>query len=512
MLTSAQSPASENPEINLRSKRCNPAIALLPFALALSAHDARAQAEWNQFRGPASRGIAEDEAALPDRCDPERNLAWKVAIPAGHSSPCFAGERIFVTGYEEGSFVTMCLEREEGAVLWRKALPVEELERLHRTNSPASATPATDGERVFAYFGSYGLVCYDRAGEQLWSRAMDLPQSQFGTAASPVLAGGHLILLHDTNTESWLEALDPETGETRWKVDRSSFKSGWSTPAAWNNDGTEELLVYGVLWLTAYDLQDGSVRWAVPGLADEPIVTPSTGKGLVFVSSYNMNTNPEVIGPPEFSALLERHDADGDGQLDREEVEDNQSVLSRFDADGEGDHPLRIFFRFLDADKDGGIDETEFGKLLRWVEGFSQLNGFVAIRPGGSETAAEIAWQFPRGVPECPSPVYLDGRIYAVKNGGIASCLDATTGELAYQERLGSRGPIYASPVIGDGKIYSASARGVVTVFAVGDELEVLAQSDLGERVMATPALVDGCVYVRTERRILAFDTGGERK
>jgi outer membrane protein assembly factor BamB len=92
-----------------------------------------------------------------------------------------------------------------------------------------------------------------------------------------------------------------------------------------------------------------------------------------------------------------------------------------------------------------------------------------------------------------------------VKNGGLVTCLDAASGALVYEGRLDQRGPCYGSPVAGDGKLYCASARGQVTVFAAGDELEVLARNDLGERILATPALVAGAVYVRTAGHLYAF-------
>ena len=102
--------------------------------------------------------------------------------------------------------------------------------------------------------------------------------------------------------------------------------------------------------MTGYDLKTGTEQWSVPGLTDEPCITPVNGEGLVFTTSYNMKNNPEVIGLPEFDELLEEYDKDNDGELTREEIKSNQSILSRYDADGEGDHPLRGFFRFLDVD------------------------------------------------------------------------------------------------------------------------------------------------------------------
>ncbi|MHC5065059.1 MAG: EF-hand domain-containing protein, partial [Planctomycetota bacterium] len=241
-------------------------------------------------------------------------------------------------------------------------------------------------------------------------------------------------------------------------------------------------------------------------LADEPAITPVTGEGLVFVTSYNMNTNPEVIGLPEYEQLLEDYDQDGDQLLTREEVQANKSILSRMDADGEGDHPLRGFFRFLDENRDEHLDAQEWQKMSKWLGGFEHANALLAIKPGDGEGGdAEIAWQFPRGVPECPSPLYHDGLVYIIKNGGMISCLEASTGEVQYQGRIGARGPRYSSPIYGDGKIYAASARGVVSVIAAGRQLEILAQNDLTERIMSTPAIVNGRIYIRTEEHLYAF-------
>ena len=485
-------------------------VACSVLAFAWSTHEARAQ-HWNQFRGPTGNGIAVGTQPLPAELDTSRNLLWKCAVRSGHSSPSVWKDRIFLTGCGGETLESVCVDGTNGRILWRREFAALSFERVHPTNSLASSTPATDGERVYVYFGSLGLFCYDFAGNELWKRPIRAAKNTFGTATSPIVVGDHLILNFDSNAESALESIDPETGETEWRTDRTGFKSGWSTPVHRRRGEVDELLVYGVWWLTAYDLSDGSVRWSVPGLSDEPIITPATGDGLVFVTSYNMRTSPEVIGLPEFSDLLDQYDADGNGRLDRAEIESNASILSRFDADGEGDHPLRGFFGFLDEDKSKELTEKEWGKMSAWLETFEHANALVAIRPPIENQEPEIVWQHPRGVPECPSPLYYDGRVYLVKNGGIASCLDAKTGELKFQERLDSRGPFYSSPVAGDGKVYFASARGVVTVIEAADSLKVLSRNDLGERIMATPALVDGVVYVRTESNLYAFGVPKER-
>lgn len=482
-----------------------PTIMLLAVLAMLNICGVWGQSYWGQLRGP-NGGVATDKKSLPVTFDENTNLIWKTATPHGHSSPCVWGDRIFLTGIANNELETYCFDRKSGEIVWKRAAWYEFIERVHRVNSPATPTPTTDGERVVVYLGSSGLLCYDFEGNEVWRRIIRTPPNMYGTASSPILAGGYLIFLNDNARQSSLEAIQPENGETVWKIDREGFKASWSTPVVWNNNGVDEVLIYGVWWLKAYDLKDGSERWSLPGLTDEPVIMPVTGDGLVYLTSYNMKSNPEVIGLPEWKDLVKEYDKDRDGELTHEETRPNKSILSRFDADGEGDHPLWGFHRFLDADRSGKITEQEWGKMIDFLNSFKQENALMAVKPGveeGEET--RVVWSHEKGVPECPSPLYYDGRIYMVKNGGMISCLDSKTGELKYQGRLGAGGPYYASLITGDGKIFASSRRGVVTVFEVGDKLKVLARNDLKERIMATPAIVDGKLYVRTEKNFYAF-------
>jgi len=158
----------------------------------------------------------------------------------------------------------------------------------------------------------------------------------------------------------------------------------------------------------------------------------------------------------------------------------------------------------FDKNGDGHIDRREWQAMTETP--FN--NSLLAIRPGGAKDISQthIAWQARRGVPEVPSPLYYRGHIYMVRNGGILTCLDAKTGKEAYRPgRLGPGGMYYASPVAGDGKVYIASDSGVVVVLKDGNRFEVLAENDLGESIGATPALVDGTIYVRTAGRLYAF-------
>jgi len=478
----------------------------LLFLLPLISKAARAQCRWNQFRGPDGTGIALENKALPNHLDEKKNMIWKSEIPYGLSSPCIWRDRIFLTGITGTELETICIHRKNGKILWRGKAWYEFIERVHRTNSPASPTPATDGERVYVYFGSSGLLCYDFDGNEVWSRIMPPPKNLYGTASSLILAGKLLIFCMDEQQRSYLEAIDPATGETVWRKDRSGMIHNWTTPMFWKNNGVDELVINGQGRMRAYSLEDGTEKWQLPGLTDEPCVTPVSGDGHIYITSYNMKTNTEVIGLPPWADLIEELDKDNDSELTLKETKPNKSVLSRADADGEGDHPLWGFHRFLDEDRNGKVTESEWRKIVDWVDSFPQENAIMAVKPPeNDDEVPEIVWKLEKGVPEVPSPLFYDHRVYLVKNGGMVTCLDSKTGEVMFQEKLGAGGPYYASPVAGDKKIYVASARGTVIVFEAGDKLKILSRNDLKERISATPALVDGKVYVRTNKHLYAF-------
>ena len=181
---------------------------------------------WPQFRGPFAKGLAVGDAPLPIAFGPRENLVWRTATPRGHSSPCIHGTRLFLTGVKNNTLLTLCIDRKTGAERWRKSVEVERLARAHRVNSAASPTPATDGERVYVYFGSYGLLAYDYAGELVWRRRLAPDRNTFGTATSPILHGDWLILNRDTSGPSFLLAVDKATGENRLaaRPNRFSFR------------------------------------------------------------------------------------------------------------------------------------------------------------------------------------------------------------------------------------------------------------------------------------------------
>jgi outer membrane protein assembly factor BamB len=493
-------------QICFEPMRTEKTILICCIAFIVSCFQLSGQSGWPQFRGPSGSGICREKNPLPAELNPERNLLWKCSVSEGVSSLCVAGDKIFLTGRRGDSLETICIDRNSGRMIWSRLVIPEKIERVHPVSNPASCTPASDGELVFSYFGSYGLIAYDFAGTAVWERRVPQEGNMYGTAVSPILFNGKLIFSRDADRNSFLEVLNPKTGETIWKKDRADFKANWSTPMVAEVNGTDQLIVYGIWWMKAYDLKDGTELWSFPGLTDEPIITPVYGNGLIFITSYNMKTNPEVIGLPAWDSLLQMYDVNRDSMLAFEEIKTNRSILSRYDDDGDGDHPLPGFFSWLDADKNGFITQKEWGKIIKWVDGFPQENALIALRPAVVPgTDPTVAWRYTFGVPECPSPLSLDGLVYMLADGGLITCLGAESGKLVYASKLGSGGAYYASPVYGDGKIFCASARGVVTVLNAGPEMKILSRNDLKERILATPAITGGRIYIRTAGGLYAF-------
>src|SRR5207249_12068788 len=140
---------------------------------------------WSQFRGPNSSGIGEGRS--PVDFGSGQKLLWKAAVGSGLSSPSVWENRIFLTEFDRASkqLATLCIDRRAGKILWRRSVAAGEIERVHELGSPATPTPATDGERVDAYFGAHGLVCYDLDGNQQWEKRRHLAENRYGAAVSP---------------------------------------------------------------------------------------------------------------------------------------------------------------------------------------------------------------------------------------------------------------------------------------------------------------------------------------
>lgn len=287
-------------------------------------------------------------------------------------------------------------------------------------------------------------------------------------------------------------ALDKRTGATIWKTDRSEFLRGYCTPVIWESGGRKQIVVAGTLRVAGYDLESGKEVWTVRGIARTICMTPVVGDdGKLYVAGWAAGGDAGApIEPEPFDRAIKRLDKNGNGKLENTELTSG---------------PMAERFTQVDLDKDGSITRQEYERFRGlFREG---RNVVLAIQPGGKGdvTTSHVAWRNTRQVPFCASPLYLDGLIYTVKDGGFLSCLDAKNGELVKRDRVPGQGNYYSSPVAGDGKIYLANQRGRVTVVQAGRDWRVLSRGDFEEDIYATPALADGRIYVRTAGHLYCF-------
>ena len=465
-------------------------------------------AQWPRFRGPNGSGVSETDKP-PTTFGPSSNRLWQAPVPPGHSSPSIWNDYIFITGVENNTLVVIALRRRDGTLLWRQRAPSDQVEKVHPFSNPAASTPATDGQRVYTYFGSYGLLAYDFAGKEVWRKPLPAPPTQYGAATSPIVFDGKVILQLDGNDgRSELLAFDARTGDPIWRTPRPLLRESWSTPIVWTHDGRDEIIVVGNR-LTAYSASDGAELWWVGGLTPQPITCAVLGEGMLFASAVYAGSPSEPLDVPPWDTLVERYDANKDAMLavtepPREEGMQLRREVAK-DALG-GFLPWRGALAFADGNKDGVVTKEEWNALLTFLRSNEDI--VLAIRPGGSgdSRTSHVAWKASRGISEMPSPLFYRGRLYFVRDGGMVTSYTPDSGKVVLdRQRLGTLGQYVASPIAADGRIYAASETGTIVVFRASDTLEVLARNDLGESITATPAIADHKLYVRTAKHLWAF-------
>jgi outer membrane protein assembly factor BamB len=288
-----------------------------------------AQAEnWPQFRGPQGDGVVQSNS--PSQWTSDEHVAWKVKIDGvGWSQPIVWGDKVFVTtgvaddrkrprpgdwSPGEGGILTalfgsykkppsiecrlqvLCLDAATGKALWehtaytgRPKIPI------HPSNSYATETPATDGQRLIASFGSMGVYCYDYSGQLLWSKdSGSYPtQMDWGTASSPILNGELAYLQCDNDKDSFLVALDTKTGDEVWRAARDEL-SNWSTPILWKHEERTELVVGGGTKMRSYHPASGKLLWEMDA-SGRCSPSPVVSGGLLYVGSADRLTGQRGI-------------------------------------------------------------------------------------------------------------------------------------------------------------------------------------------------------------------------
>jgi outer membrane protein assembly factor BamB len=220
--------------------------------------------------------------------------------------------------------------------------------------------------------------------------------------------------------------------------------------------------------------------------------SPTAGNGLLFSASWNVGGDTDDrVTMESFADATAKYDANHDGRFVPSELPDG---------------PVKQRFTQMDLDKDGVVTSEEWETMRQM---FAKAgNSVFAVRPGGHGdiTQTHLAWRVTRSLPYVSSPLFYQGRVFTMKNGGLASCYEAETGKPLYQDvRVGVAGDYYSSAVAAGGHLYLAAQNGTVLVLKAGDTPEVVARNALGEEIFATPAIIDGTLFIRSATKLTAF-------
>jgi outer membrane protein assembly factor BamB len=462
-------------------------------------------AGWPQFRGPNASGLAASDAAPPVEFSASKGLLWKRALPVGHSSPVVWGDRIFLNSFEPGSkkLELICVSAKDGSILWRRGAVPEEIEETHVVSNPATASPVVDRDRVYTYFSSYGVMAFDHAGASRWTLPLAMPKTHHGSGASPILAGDLLIINHDAMSGGYLLAVDRRSGKEVWKQVYPVVKGrveSYSTPIVRG----EQLILHRAGVIEAYDTATGARQWSMEENTSGASTAVEAGE-TIYVSTWNvLGEEDQRATLPDFATLVKQYDKNHDGSITENEFPEDLRYTARPEIESIPHSQNFVSFKNVDRNKDGVLQESEWEAFRTRISTTAQDHGILAIRPQGD--TPKVIWRENTAIPEVPSPLLFQGRLYLVRNGGVATCLDAETGKVIFRSRVGAPGAYYASPVEAAGRVYLASSEGIVTVLATGkDDLQVLARNELDEDIVATPAIAGKVIYIRTLGNLYAF-------
>jgi outer membrane protein assembly factor BamB len=434
--------------------------------LSSTAVGAWAADNWPQFRGPASRGIA-DDADLPEHWSDTQNVLWKQPVAGrGWSSPIVWGHRVLLTTVTSDGVMeeakrglyfggerrqppeakhqwrVLCFDLNNGRLLWdrlcHEGVPAS---TVHLKNSYASETPATDGQRVYAYFGNQGLYALDLDGNPLWSKKTGPYKTRlgWGTGSSPIVYRDRVFVVNDNEEESFVLALDAKTGEELWRKPRDE-KSNWATPFIWQNGKRTELVTSGTNKVRSYDLE-GNLLWELAGMSSIAIPTPFASDELLYLSSgYIMDKKRPVFAV--------RPGASGD------------------------------------------------------------------ISPKDGETSSDfIAWYQQEAGPYNPSPVLYKDYLYVLLDRGMLACYDAKSGNIVYEKKRLPNGRAFtSSPWAYNDKIFCLNEFGTTFVVKAGPEFEILYTNDLPEDTMcmSSPAIAGRKLLLRTDKLLYCFENAAK--
>jgi outer membrane protein assembly factor BamB len=422
-----------------------PACWILYTSLAVATF---AHAEnWPQWRGPRLDGSSLD-AGFPSTA--EGTKLWQVELPgSGHASPIVWEDKIFtVTALPDTEErVLLCLDRATGKLLWKSSVLKAPVEGIHKLNSLASSTPATDGERIFTAFldntptdatrkanagrvipkgevpkGTVVVTAHDFSGKQVWQVRPGLFSSKHGFCSSPVVFEDKVIVNCDHDGDGYIVALDRKDGRELWRIDRPNKTRSYCVPLIREIGGRTQMVLSGTMCVASYDPRTGKLLWIIDGPTEQFVAS------LVF---------------------------------------------------------------------------SEQTGLLYMTGGFPEHH-LLAIKPDGSGnvTDTHIAWRTNKGVAYVPSPIVEGGHFLIVSDSGVAHCFDAKSGEIEWEERLREH---HSSLVSAEGRVYFVNDFGVLRTVKPGKTFELVAESELKEKVFASPAMSEGQIFIRTDKSLFCL-------
>ncbi len=484
-------------------------VCLCVILIGLTTSRTRA-ADWPQFRGLRGSGVSTATQRLPADVAPNKHVRWKVDITPGVSSPVVVDGRIYLTGVKANNeLVTFALSAVDGSQLWEKPAPITGIETTDKKPKGRLATPtvACDGKHVVSFFGSSGLLCYSIEGKRLWYRPMGPFENRRGASSSPVIHDGKVIVYQDHEVGSFLEAIDITNGKTVWRTERSLFNRSYGTPLiVKNNTGQHEIILVGSGLVTSYDVSSGKPIWFVKGTSAvaNPMAVVGNGafKHRLFIASAN--PGPKRSFQPDFDELTKHRDKNSDGKVMQDELPSGlfAAMFPKYDQNNN---------RILDADEYKAI-QTFMGSCRNGLFAIDLVDVEDSKRstPGLNRTDTHKRWSVTRSTPRTATPIYHEGHVYMMKDGGVFTSLNAKTGEVVKTERVPANGKFFSSPVLADGKIYVGDDRGKFVVFSAKPEWQLLSHADFGEPIYPTPAITNGRMYLRSETKLYCIGIGVE--
>jgi outer membrane protein assembly factor BamB len=254
------------------------------------------------WRGPKGDGIVAD-AAVPTKWGATENVLWKAEVPGtGHSSPVVSNGRVFLTSFDPdtGDRLLLCYGRADGKPLWRQTVLTAAAEKMHKNNTPASSTPASDGTHVWVTFldgDKVAVACYSFAGKRAWQKAFGGFTSQHGFCGTPVLWGDLVIVNGDSDGDAFLAALDKKTGETRWKVERPNRVRSFSVPLFVEVKGKTQMVLAGSKCVAGFDPATGEQLWVADSSTDKFVATVAHADGLIFATGTSPSSTLVALDP-----------------------------------------------------------------------------------------------------------------------------------------------------------------------------------------------------------------------